>query len=70
MQSVMSDLLASGRIRVYLNTDGKSDQQIDALIDKHGPEVEAALEHALEALSGYLAKQFPKGLLIFNVEEE
>jgi hypothetical protein len=66
----MSDLLAEGRIRVYLSTDGKSDQQIDRLIDKHGPEVEAALEHALEALAGYLTKQFPKGLLTIKVEEE
>ena len=66
----MSDLLAEGRIRVYLNTDGKGDQQIDSLIDRYGPEVEAALEQAMEATAAYLTKQFPKGLLTFNVEEE
>lgn len=66
----MSQLLAGASIRVYLNTDGKSDQQIDRLLEEHGGEVEAALEQTLEAAAEVLTKQFPKGLLTFNIEEE
>lgn len=63
-------LLAELTIRAYLRTDGRSDQEIDRLLNQYGSEIEAALEHALDAAAVDLGRHFPKDLLTFKVEEE
>lgn len=61
-------MIADGKIKVYFADESMSEEHIDALLNKFGGEIEAALDQVLDEAKRHLAEAFPRGLLRIETE--